>query len=279
MPVKLFVIRMSSSPKKRQRSQGQRQRAKNESAFNQLFTEYQAEMDARNDIQERIYKSARDVIIESKRVIFILQRCSRSTVDEWEEIFIEANLKIDNIKKKILEIRTHIGQSDQFMFNRAFDFAIEEFIEAIGFYWFLKEGTVPTLSQMENMVNICSEDVTITKLAIDHTTYVFGLADVTGEVMRYVTNKSEPESAKKSLDFLREIYDIFVSIQEKDLIYRSKNMSQKVSAMLTSVKKIEMLCYRMTIRQLEFGDDEQMLKEMIKRDLSQKTPDVGYFED
>ena len=55
---------MSSSPKKRQRSQGQRQRAKKESAFHQLFTEYQTEMDARNDIQERIYKSARDVIIE-----------------------------------------------------------------------------------------------------------------------------------------------------------------------------------------------------------------------
>ena len=67
-----------------------------------------------------------------------MQRCSRSAVDEWEEIFIEANSKIDNIKKKILEIRTHIGQSDQFMFNRAFDFAIEEFIEAIGFFWFLK---------------------------------------------------------------------------------------------------------------------------------------------
>ena len=71
-------------------------------------------------------------------MIFTLQRCSRSTVDEWEEIFTEANSKIDTIKKKILEIRTHIGQSDQFMFNRAFDFAIEEFIEAIGFFWFLK---------------------------------------------------------------------------------------------------------------------------------------------
>ena len=79
------------------------------------------------------------------------------------------------------------------------------------------EGTVPTLGQMENIVNISSEDSTISKLAIDHTTYVFGLADVTGEVMRYVTNKSEPESAKKSLDFLREVYDIFVSIQEKEM--------------------------------------------------------------
>ena len=80
------------------------------------------------------------------------------------------------------------------------------------------EGTVPTLGQMENMVNISSED--IPKLAIDHTTYVFGLADVTGEVMRFVTNKSEPESAKKSLDFLREMYDIFVSIQEKEMAHK-----------------------------------------------------------
>ena len=68
------------------------------------------------------------------------------------------------------------------------------------------------------MVNISSEYSSIPKLAIDHTTYVFGLADVTGEVMRYVTNKSEPESAKKSLDFLREMYDIFVSMQEKEMV-------------------------------------------------------------
>ena len=71
---------------------------------------------------------------------------------------------------------------------------------------------------METMVNIASEDNSIPKLAIDHTTYVFGLADVTGEVMRYVTNKSETESAKKSLDFLREMYDIFVSMQEKEMV-------------------------------------------------------------
>ena len=71
---------------------------------------------------------------------------------------------------------------------------------------------------MEAMVNISSGDSSIPKLAIDHTTYVFGLADVTGEVMRYVTNKSEPESAKKSLDFLREMYDIFVSMQEKEMV-------------------------------------------------------------
>ena len=69
---------------------------------------------------------------------------------------------------------------------------------------------------MENIVNISSEDGTIPKLAIDHTTYVFGLADVTGEVMRYVTNKSEPESAKKSLDYFpNSIYENYL-VKEVD---------------------------------------------------------------
>ena len=78
----------------------------------------------------------------------------------------------------------------------------------------LKEGTVPSLGQMESEVNETSDHVQ--RLKIDHVTYVFGLADVTGEIMRYVTNKSDPEAAKLSLQFMREMYDIFVSIQDKD---------------------------------------------------------------
>ena len=56
-------------------------------------------------------------------------------------------------------------------------------------------------------------------------------------------------------------------------------MNQKVNAMYGSLIKIEQLCYRMTIRKLEFGDDEKMIKEMIRRDLTAKTQDVGFYED
>ena len=42
------------------------------------------------------------------------------------------------IKLKIVEIRKFLSQWDQYVFQRAYDFGIEEFIEAIGFYWFLK---------------------------------------------------------------------------------------------------------------------------------------------
>ena len=50
--------------------------------------------------------------------------------------------------------------------------------------------------------------------------------------------------------------------------------------MMTSLTKIEHLCYRMKIRQLEFGEEnEQMMKEMLRRDLSAKTIDPGFSEE
>ena len=54
----------------RTRSQGTRQRAKKEAEdvpkteIGKLFLQYQTEMDTRNDTHEKIYKAARDVIIE-----------------------------------------------------------------------------------------------------------------------------------------------------------------------------------------------------------------------
>jgi len=45
-----------------------------DSKIQQMFAGYAAELDADNDCKERIYKAARDVTIQSKRVIFTLHR-------------------------------------------------------------------------------------------------------------------------------------------------------------------------------------------------------------
>ena len=85
---------------------------------------------------KRFFQKWSKVTFQSKRVIFTLQRCARS--DSWDEILSEAETKMKDIKLKILEIRKYLAQWDQYVFQRAYDFGIEEFIEAIGFYWFLK---------------------------------------------------------------------------------------------------------------------------------------------
>lgn len=40
------------------------------------FRGYQTELDTKHDRHERIVKLSRDITIESKRVIFLLQRCA-----------------------------------------------------------------------------------------------------------------------------------------------------------------------------------------------------------
>lgn len=42
----------------------------------QTFYKFQTELDTRHDKYERIVKISRDITIDSKRVIFLLQRCA-----------------------------------------------------------------------------------------------------------------------------------------------------------------------------------------------------------
>ena len=68
---------------------------------------------------------------------------------------------------KIGEIRELIGlDKDQYMYNRAFDFAIEEFIEAIGFSWFLKVVVQSYFSVFLN--NLCYSFNLLKKILFFH---------------------------------------------------------------------------------------------------------------
>ena len=61
------------------------------------------------------------------------------------------------IKTKIVTIRQlMMAFNDQFIFQRAYDFGLEEFIEAIGFYWFLAHDRMPTHGEF-----FCSFRVTV----------------------------------------------------------------------------------------------------------------------
>ncbi|GFO00118.1 translin associated protein x [Plakobranchus ocellatus] len=47
----------------------------------QAFRIFQRELDSRNDRNERIVKLSRDITIESKRIIFLLQRCAGGSAE------------------------------------------------------------------------------------------------------------------------------------------------------------------------------------------------------
>ena len=102
--------------------------------------------------------------------------------------------------------------------------------------------------------------------------------------MRFTTSTIDPQVTHKSVNFLRQLHSSYVSLQDKQLIYRTKSMSQKVTAMMQSLTKLEHLCYRIKIRQLEFGDESsEKIMELLRRDLSERRggggQDAGFSED
>ena len=72
---------------------------------------------------------------------------------------------------------------------------------------------MPSVPELEKEINIPLENAPMFEL--DLCTFVFGLADVAGEVMRFTTSSIDSDTIDNSLKFMRQMYDVFISIQEK----------------------------------------------------------------
>ena len=73
---------------------------------------------------------------------------------------------------------------------------------------------MPSVIDLENEINIPVDNTRIFR--IDLCTYVFGIADVAGEVMRFTTSSIDMDAIHRSLKFMRQMYDVFISIHEKE---------------------------------------------------------------
>jgi len=103
------------------------------------FRGFQNELDSRNDRHERIFKISRDITIESKRLIFLLQRVIGS--DNPDQILKEAEHKIQELNSThFLEIAKELDGQDPYQFLRAYTNGLQEYIEAVTFYYYLKEN-------------------------------------------------------------------------------------------------------------------------------------------
>jgi len=95
-------------------------------------------LDARNDRHERIFKISRDITIESKRLIYLLQRVIGS--ENPEQLLDEALAKIQELNStKFLEIAKELEGQDHFQFMRAYTNGLQEYIEGVTFYYYLKD--------------------------------------------------------------------------------------------------------------------------------------------
>ncbi|KAH9519479.1 hypothetical protein Btru_002817 [Bulinus truncatus] len=112
------------------------------------FSIFQEELDNRNNRYERIVKISRDITIESKRIIFLLQRVTGS--DESEKIFAEAQAKIADMNKtKFLALAQELQGQDFYQYHRAFSPGLQEYVEAVTFYNYLISEELVALDKIQ----------------------------------------------------------------------------------------------------------------------------------
>ncbi|KAI1433492.1 Translin [Xylaria sp. CBS 124048] len=145
-------------------------------AYTSMFESFRDELDEHHDRRMRIGKVSRDVTALSKKIIFSLQRVRKLSRPIPERIQSE----IDERLKEIAALLETIQPDVQGMNRHRYPLiCLEEFVEAVSFAHYLRHQTLMTPAEARTAL---PADIQLT--APD---YVFGIFDLTGEMMRFAT--------------------------------------------------------------------------------------------
>eukprot|EP01097_Dermamoeba_algensis_P002310 TRINITY_DN1922_c0_g1_i2.p1 TRINITY_DN1922_c0_g1~~TRINITY_DN1922_c0_g1_i2.p1 ORF type:complete len:212 (+),score=38.57 TRINITY_DN1922_c0_g1_i2:39-674(+) len=177
--------------------------SKQKSEIVALYSEYAKELDEINDRYERIIKCSRDTTINSKRLISLLQRLTDDTKDE---LLKKAEADLKRIHEHICKIASEVHQQDYYRYTRAFTFGIQEYVEAVSFYYFIKTGELISIKTIESMIKESHKDKLDFRITISD--YMLGIADLTGEMMRLCINYASSNNKEYCFticEFVRKI--------------------------------------------------------------------------
>ncbi|KAF2073701.1 hypothetical protein CYY_004989 [Polysphondylium violaceum] len=213
-----------------------------------LFKGFSQKLDEDNDRRERIVKISRDITISSKRLISLLQRAC------WEnkqDIIVQAKEDLDKIHLLFGTIITELNNQEYWKFQRSFTWGVQEYIESFSFLYFLENGTLIPLDYIHNSIKESLKLESLGQFSISMEDYYLGLADLTGELMRYSTNSTTQkkyDDCYQICDFVRVIHSGF------SLCHLNRDLNSKLNLIDESLKKIEKLCFSIRVRGSEFPD-------------------------
>ncbi|GFT42022.1 translin-associated protein X [Nephila pilipes] len=252
-----------------------------------LFKMYQAELDARYDKYERLVKKSRDLTIESKRIIFLLHRVSSD--GNKNEILQEAESRLYALFKDVISgISSELTKRELYQFLRAFSPGLQEFVEAVSFYYYLKNENVVHIEEIYNpdfLQKISNEDVSdpnpeketvesglpLASL-LTPIDFILGIADLTGELMRKCINSVAAGDIDEPFRLCFVLQSIYEALSNHNY---NKELKRKLFVLKNSLQKVENACYAIKIRGSEipkhmladFFSNEEDYKENTELDI------------
>lgn len=164
--------------------------------------------------REKIITESREIIKLSKQIIYSLHR---------EEIK-EAEKLVQKIKKLASDLnRAHRDTG----MNKV---ALQEYVEAMCVYDFFKNGKLPSIDSLK----------------VDAESYLLGLADFTGELVRIAVNsiiRNKTQNLDKIRSLVSNIYGEFLK-----LTLRNGELRKKSDMIKYNLKRIDEVLYDLKIR-------------------------------
>ena len=235
------------------------------------FQSYREELDARYDRHERLVKLSRDCTISSKRIIFLLHRIGGDGPDTKSAVLSEAEGRLKDVMEIFQRIAAELEGQDPGRHHSAYLPGVQEFVEALAYFVFLKTGELIKLEEAQeyltfskmktldlsseaekgdvskemNEARVTSDSDTI-KVPLDPVDFVLGIADLTGELMRLSINAVGSGNTDLPFDLLPFVRAVYCGFHHLRPI--SKEIPKKLSVLRASLMKIEQTCYTLEIR-------------------------------
>ena len=266
--------------------------------YGELFQGYKQELVASQDKHEQLVKLSRDCTIQSKRAIFALHRFSGEEATKGQ-ILAEADSKFkEDILPILHSICEEIGAGDPYRHHRAYSPGLQEFIEALAFYRYLKSGRLISYEEAQSFLTFPpkssskaetgAEEEEVEKsdpsketaggpsneeslssspktqerslaLYLPPSDYLLGLADLTGELMRLCINAVGSGNRELPFALLPFFRALFCGFHS--FSSGVKLMNQKMHVLRSSLGKVESVCYTLKVRGSEIP--KQMLMDVI----------------
>lgn len=186
----------------------------NKKFFEQLKKEY----DRSNNERRQIISIANIILHNSKRAIFATQRGD----------FTKAEELISENEEQILELEKKFG-FERLSEEGAYRAGVEEYVEAKLFYQASRRGKIDKVG----------------KLKIDVESYLAGISDLTGELVRLAINQAAAGKVGEVKKIKEMVNEIMSELVEFDF---TGYLRTKYDQAKTNLRKIEQIIYEINIR-------------------------------
>lgn len=160
--------------------------------------------------REKVIQTSRSIIKLSKRIIYSVLR---KEIKEAEKLIKDIKKQIKTLPKGSYDVRIdHV--------------AYQEYVEAVCFYSYVKNKSLPTRKELN----------------VDTESYLLGLCDMSGELVRLAVNEAIRQnynSVFEIKDFVEEIYGEFLKFN-----LRNGELRKKSDAIKWNLRKLEDLALK-----------------------------------